>query len=174
MTPLEKLEGGDRRSLGRAAEVVRDVLADPTLFEEVFGGMWDSDPMVCLRVADVVEKISRTRPEWLAPFKRLLLDQAARVEQIEVRWHIARMLPRLKLTRSERAEAAAIASVYFGGKSNIVKVMALQAFADLAAEGDRAMREESARRIDDALRSGSPAVRARARKLLKGPAREGW
>ena len=41
MTPLEKLAGGDRPSLGRAAEVLRDILADPTLFEEVFVGMGD-------------------------------------------------------------------------------------------------------------------------------------
>ncbi|MDJ0691057.1 MAG: hypothetical protein QNJ41_21435 [Xenococcaceae cyanobacterium MO_188.B32] len=35
---LKKLSGGDRRSIGRADEVVADVCDDPTLFDEVFGG----------------------------------------------------------------------------------------------------------------------------------------
>jgi hypothetical protein len=33
---LQKLEGGDLRSIGRAEEVAQDILADPSLFGEVF------------------------------------------------------------------------------------------------------------------------------------------
>ncbi len=35
---LQKLDGGDRRSIGRSEEVVADVLADPALFDVVFQG----------------------------------------------------------------------------------------------------------------------------------------
>ncbi len=49
---LSKLEGGDRRSIGKANEVVAEVLADPTLFEVVFSGLFSDDPLVRMRVAD--------------------------------------------------------------------------------------------------------------------------
>jgi hypothetical protein len=36
---LQKLQGGDRRSIGRVDEVVAGVLAEPSLFGVVFEGM---------------------------------------------------------------------------------------------------------------------------------------
>jgi hypothetical protein len=41
----EKLAGGDRRSLGRSNEVVADVRRNPSLFDLLFDGMLDSDPI---------------------------------------------------------------------------------------------------------------------------------
>ena len=58
MDILEKLKGGDRRSIGRANEVVADVLRDPTLFDALFNGMLNDDPIVRMRSADAVEKIT--------------------------------------------------------------------------------------------------------------------
>jgi hypothetical protein len=36
---LKKLEGGDRRSIGRVSDVVAEVFNDPSLFEVVFNGI---------------------------------------------------------------------------------------------------------------------------------------
>ena len=62
---LHKLAGGDRRSVGRVGEVVQDVLADPDLFDTLFRGMVDQDPVIRMRSADAVEKITAVRPEYL-------------------------------------------------------------------------------------------------------------
>jgi len=48
---LQKLKGGDLRSIGRAEEVVQDILNNPVLFAEVFEGMLDDDPLVRMRSA---------------------------------------------------------------------------------------------------------------------------
>ena len=71
---LQKLKGGDRRSIGRAPEVVADILETPALFAEVFEGMHDSDPLVRMRSADALEKISAEHPEYLQPFKNRLIN----------------------------------------------------------------------------------------------------
>ncbi|MEK7785160.1 MAG: hypothetical protein AAB658_07015, partial [Chloroflexota bacterium] len=55
---LKKLEGGDLRSIGRSEEVAADVLADPALFGELFDGMLDDNPLIRMRAADAVEKIT--------------------------------------------------------------------------------------------------------------------
>lgn len=55
----QKLTGTDRRSIGRSNAVVSDVLAEPALFKEVFSGMVSGDPVISMRAADAMEKITR-------------------------------------------------------------------------------------------------------------------
>jgi hypothetical protein len=50
-----------------------------------------------MRAADAAEKISRDRVILLQPDKRLLLGLLAETTQQEMRWHLAVMVPRLKL-----------------------------------------------------------------------------
>jgi hypothetical protein len=105
---LAKLAGGNRRSIGRSEEVVSDIMRDPTLFEAVFGGMLSEDPLIRMRSADAVEKFTASHPEYLQAHKETLIGQVASVEQQEVRWHVAQMLPRLELNTDERAAAFSI------------------------------------------------------------------
>jgi HEAT repeat protein len=162
---LQKLSGGDRRSIGRSEEVVRDVLHDPSLFKALFAGMFHGDEVVRARAADAVEKITRVRPELLTPLKKQLIERIGRMEQQEVRWHVAQMLGRVRLNKSERAQAVEILLGYLTDKSRIVKTFALQALSDLA-DGDVRLRGAVRRLLEEALRSGSPPMRSRARRLL--------
>ncbi len=58
----------------------------------------------------------------------------AAVEQQEVRWHVAHMLPRLDLDVAERRQALAILRAYLADHSKIVKTFAMQAMAGLALQ----------------------------------------
>jgi hypothetical protein len=162
---LAKLQGGDRRSIGRSEEVVADVLADPNLFAELFQGLFHADPLVRMRSADALEKITLEHLEYLQPYKGLLLHQVSRVEQQEVRWHLAQMLPRLELSAEEREQAIKILTSYLGDKSKIVQTFSLQALADLA-EKDRGLIPQVSAILAGAAGSGSPAVVSRVKKLL--------
>ena len=99
---LQKLSGGDLRSIGRANEVVEDVLKDQKLFAVVFKGMLNEDPIIRMRSADVIEKVSSQHPEYLQPFKTQLINEISRIEQKEVRWHVAQMFSYLKIDSKER------------------------------------------------------------------------
>jgi HEAT repeat protein len=162
---LDKLAGGDRRSIGRAAEVVADVLDDPGLFDAVFWGMLHADPVVRMRAADVVEKVTRERSGYLQPYRAALLGEVARVPQQEVRWHVAQMLPRLALEPGERAQVVQLLLGYLQDESKIVKTSAMQALADLAAEEPR-LQARVIPLVEELVRTGSPAVQSRGRKLL--------
>ena len=70
---VRKLEGGDRRSLGRAPEVIAEVMDDPGLFKVLLSGLRSDDAVVRLRVADAIEKVSARHPEYLQPHKGLSL-----------------------------------------------------------------------------------------------------
>jgi hypothetical protein len=75
------------------------------------------------------------------------------------------MLPRLHLSPKEKASTVDILAVYLKDESRIVKTFALQALADLAAE-DAALRVRVTRLAEEFIRSGSPAMRSRSRKIL--------
>ena len=163
---LKKLEGGDRRSIGKANEVVAEVLNDPSLFEAVFNAMLSDDPIIRMRSADAVEKITAKHPEYLQPYKRKLIQQVAKIEQQEVRWHVAQMFPRLELSKEERAVIVEILLDYLNDKSKIVKTFSMQALADFA-ERDASLRFKVSQLLEELTRMGSPAMQSRGRKLLE-------
>ena len=100
------LEGGDRRSIGRANQAVALVLREPRRFPELVGFLWSDNPVLRMRAADAVEKISSLEPGLLEPFKAELLGLLFEAQQKELRWHLAQMISRLPLTKSERQRAA--------------------------------------------------------------------
>lgn len=161
---MAKLRGGDRRTIGRAPEVVERVLADPALFEPVFEAIGDDDPLVRMRAADVAEKVTARRPELLRPHARRLLELAG-IDQQEVRWHVAQMLPRVPLTTAQRRRAIAILEGYLDDRSSIVRTWAMDALARLSA-ADPALRARVVPLVRELTESGTPAMRARGRRLL--------
>ena len=162
---LSLLAGGDRRSIGRADRVAAIVSKDPELFPELMSGLWSDDPLVRMRAADAAEKVSRSNPELLAPHKAELLGLMAEAGQQELRWHLAAMVPRLALTAKERQRTADSLLGYLDDRSSIVKTFALQGLADLA-QNDRDLRSSVVELLHHSERSGTPAMKARSRKLL--------
>lgn len=199
---LGQLEGGDRRSVGRADEVAALVSRNPKLFPRLFAGLWSDDPLVRMRATDAAEKVTRTAPQLLQPYKAELLGLLAesalgepefvesdqqpvqkRVRrsskqvvqqpiQQEVRWHLAVMVPRLKLIPAEAQRVASQLTVYLEDRSSIVKTFALQGLWDLAQQ-HASVRPLVVELLQLAVRTGTPAMRARSRKLLAHLARTG-
>jgi HEAT repeat protein len=163
---LKKLSGGDRRSIGRSNEIAAEVLARPERFRYVFAGLSSNDPVIRMRAADAIEKITAQRPELLRSFKRKVLEVAGSTDQQEVRWHAALMIPRLELTSRERAVAADILFDYLRDRSSIVKTFAMQALADLAGE-DSSLQVKIIPLLEELTEIGTPAMRARGRKILR-------
>jgi hypothetical protein len=162
---LQKLSGGDRRSIGRSDEVVAEVLADPSLFGPLFEGLTDADPLIRMRSADAVEKITRQQPAYLQPYQARLLQQVAHIEQPEVRWHVAQLFSRLTLEPAEYPVVLAILAKYLTDQSKIVKTCAMQALAHLAEQEAR-LRPGIISQLETLTASGSPAMQSRGRKLL--------
>ncbi len=162
---LELLKGGDGRSIGRADEVATAVLKNLALFPALMKGWWSRDPLVRMRTADATEKVTRNKPPLLGRYKRELLGLMAEAKQQELRWHLAAMVPRLSLDAKERRVVSSLLRSYLEEDSSMVKTSALQALADLAAY-EPSMQPEVIDLLRQSARSGTPAMRARSRKLL--------
>jgi HEAT repeat protein len=162
---LPLLQGGDRRTIGRSDQVAAIVSKAPERFPELIAGLWSEDPLVRMRAADAAEKVTRKNPELLLPYKEELLGLMAETTQQELRWHLAAMVPRLALSANERQAAVSALINYLEDKSSIVKTFALQGLAELAQD-DPGIRPEVMEILRDATRNGTPAMKARSRKLL--------
>ncbi|MFZ0036538.1 MAG: hypothetical protein WAK91_03895 [Candidatus Acidiferrales bacterium] len=118
-----------------------------------------------MRAADATEKVTRTNLKLLRPFKKELLGLMGEAKEQELRWHLAAIVPRLPLNAKERQLASSLLNGYLEDRSSIVKTFALQGLADLAHDDPR-LRPEVLETLREATRTGTPAMKARSRKLL--------
>ena len=147
--------------------MVEDILKNPKLFAKVFEGMLHDDPRVRMRSADALEKVSSRYSEYLQPFKDRLINEVSKIEQQEVRWHVAQMFSYLKLNKRERDIVVKILISYIdSSKSNIIKVFSMQTLADLAEKDDK-IKPVILKKLKEINKTGSPAVVNRGKKLIK-------
>lgn len=164
---LQKLTGGDLRSIGRSDEVVAELINNPALFGKVFKGMKSGNPLIRMRAADVIEKVAKVHPEYLMPYKIELINEVTKIDQQEVRWHVALMFTYLELTEAEKAVVLEILLSWLEkSKSRIVKVNCLEALVHIAGK-DEKYRHKIAGILEEVIATGSPAMVARAKKLIR-------
>ena len=163
---LKQLIGGDLRSIGKANEVVQQVLENPQLFRDVFEGLTSDDPIVRMRSADVIEKIGKQHPEYLQPFKSQLINEISRIDQKEVQWHVAQMFSYLTIDQRERDSIITILLTYLSQNTSvIVKTFSMQTLATFA-ERDPDIRPQIIELIECIMKTGSPAIISRGKQLL--------
>ena len=163
-------QGKHGLSLGRIPEVVALLATRPALAPRLIEYLWDEDEGVSQRAADVLERISR-KPSppiqhAMADAKQALLGLLPEASPKKLRWNLALLSPRLKLTVPECRRAAEVLRSYLDDKSSIVKTAALHGLADLTRQ-DPASLPEVLDLLRAAGRSGTPAMRARSRILLE-------
>jgi len=159
------LTGGDRRSIGRVPAVLRIIRRQPRRVGELVTALSDVDAVVRMRAADALEKASAVHPELLRPHVLTLLRLAGRAKQQELRWHLAQMLPRLPLGVQQRRQAVKLLGAYLRDRSSIVRTFAMQALADISLTYP-AVRPAVLRRLRRLTATGTPAMRARGRRLV--------
>ncbi len=161
----DQLGGGDRRSIGRADEVAELLIRDQRSFDEAVETLFDGEAVARARAADALEKATRVHIEFLQPHGGRLIGYLATFQQKEVRWHVAQMLPRLVLKKEELVAVVHNLMTWLEREdSRIVQVNCLQALAELAVRYSVLHRRVRSL-ITRYGKTGSPAVRARCRRL---------
>jgi hypothetical protein len=158
--------GRNRLNIGRADEVAAMVSAQPKKASRLIECLWDEDPGVVNRAADAIEKLSRSLPAVLESWKSPLLGLLAEATENKLRWSLAVIVPRLRLTIPECRRVAATLQSYLEDESSIVKTCAMQGLAELTSQ-DPSLLEEVLDLLRILSRSGTPAMRARGRILLR-------
>jgi hypothetical protein len=157
---------GKRIAAGRAPEVAALLLADPRKTGIVVECLWDDNLGVANRAADALERASCGNPKLLTPWKDVLLGRMADASENKLRWNLALMIPRVELTIADTERAAAVLRTWLDDRSSIVKTSAMHGLAGLT-RWNPALLPEVLDMLRILSRSGTPAMRARGRILLK-------
>lgn len=168
MTTIKQaLTGGDRRSLGRTADVVDWVLSDPERLAELFQCLFDEDEIVRMRASDGLEKISRKQPDWFTPYAERLLTDVASIDQPSVQWHLAQILSRITLTPEQAEQAVELLEYNLDVYDDwIVVNLTLEALATFARQ-DHNLRGEFHTFLLKFQYSPKQSIASRVRKLLR-------
>lgn len=159
-------EGRHRLSVGRAREAAALAAAEPRLAGALVELLWDEDAGVATRAVDALERASAENPRLLARWKDALLGRMPDAEGNKLRWNLALLIGRVRLTAAEAERAARVLRGWLEDESSIVKTAALQGLADVS-RWNPALRDEAMDTLRILGRSGTPAMRARSGILLK-------
>lgn len=162
-----KLRGGKSCDMGRAVAVAAEVLAQPELFGRLFNCLGHEEPIVRTRAAYAVSKLTERRADLLRSYKERFLDCLDDPAHPPLcRACMLQTLHRLDLTPDDREALTDTLRGFMFSASSIVKTFSLDLLTSFAEE-DEGLRPEVMRLLWDALERGTPAMRARARKLMK-------
>jgi hypothetical protein len=147
--------------------VAAEVLARPKLFGALFAGLEYDDSLVRMRAAYAVSKVANERPDLLQPYKEQLIDRLADPTNSALcRACLLEVLRKIGTTPDDVDLLKDLLLDFLHSESSIVKTFSLQLLFDFA-EADPALRPEVMPLLWNALERGTPAMRARARKLMK-------
>jgi hypothetical protein len=162
---MAALSGGDRRSIGNVDAVINLVARYPERFAELWQCLSAGDPVVRLRAADALEKISRGSPVQFEPYRAALIGGTQEDGSMEVRWHLIPIAARLALDPGEaRGLYARLEDAVYGDRSRIVRVVAFQSAFELA-ERFPELRPAFERLVVYARAAPHPSLRARAKRI---------
>jgi hypothetical protein len=123
------------------------------------------DRAVVERAARTLKKISEADAAALYAWRKALLAEAFRAVDVRVQWNLSIVLGRLPLKGADKALAVELMFERLRHKSGLNRTFAMQALMDLSAN-DTNLRARVVPTVTESLEHGTPAMRARARKLL--------
>ena len=164
---IARLRGGKSTSVEQAAAVAAEVLTCPDLFADLFSALSHATPVIRMRAAYAVSKVADKRPDLLLPYTSRFIERLADPSNS----HLARAcmlqtLHQLRLTPEDVSLLKDMLLDFMFSPSSIVKTISLHLLADFA-EADARLRPEVVPLLWNALENGTPAMRARVRKLMK-------
>ena len=163
----ELLAGDDLRSLGKSSEILL-LLNDQKSFDELFKYLYHSDRAVVMKTIDLIEKITLEHKEYLQKHKSKILNMLNEAENIELKWHLAQILEKIKYTKTEIKIVWAILERWILDKkeSKIVRVNSLQSLYEIVKINNE-YQIELVKIVEIIKKENIASINARIKKLRK-------
>ena len=159
------LAGKDLRSLDNSSEIL-PLIDDQNSFDELFKYLYNTDRAVIMKAIDIIEKITLIHKEYLQKYKVEILSLSKNVENIELKWHLAQLLPRVKYTNDEIEIIWKILEEWTLNtkESKIVRVNSLQSLYEFAIINNR-YQNELTKIVNIIKQENIASINARIKKL---------
>ncbi len=128
------LNSGDLRSIDGVDMVVK-MIDSQAEFDILFSCLKSRNRLIVMRSADAIEKISKSRPQYLEKHKVDILQYCSIVQNKELKWHLAQLVTRIMMDNAEFRYVSNILERWSLDKdeSKICRVNALQSLFELYA-----------------------------------------
>ena len=163
----EKLGGGDLRSIGNADLIIAEI-QNQNDFDILFKCLHSDDRLIAMRAADAIEKITAKRGDFLSGHKEEILAFCEQADNIEFKWHLALLLPRLSFSKNEYTNVWEILSSWLLNpkESKIVRTNSMQALFELSKQ-DLTAKEKLENILNEVEKEDIPSLLARIRKIRR-------
>lgn len=158
--------------MGRGPEAASMEMVDAALAAggaavcaELVGRLRDKDKAIVERAARTLKKISEADGAALFPWRKALLAEALRATDVRVQWNLTLVLGRLPLRGRDKALVVDLMFERLLDPSGLNRTFALQALMDLSTS-DPPLRKRVRPIVVEFIENGTPAMKARALKLL--------
>lgn len=156
----------DEESCDLLEKLLEVAAVDPLIMDEVMRGIVDDSPCIRAQAAGMIEKITRVRPLFLRPYKRVLLSEFSAIEQPEVRCQMAVLYGRVFWDEWEMQQVVILLGKWIDTEEDENTIIhSLQSLYTLATQKAR-IQSQLIEHLKNAMQHRSSAVRTLATKLL--------
>lgn len=166
MSDFEKiLSGGDLRSIGKSNAII-STIKNQKDFDELFTYLFHNDRIIVMRAADAVEKITGSHPHYLTKHKEEIIELCNVAKDIELKWHLAQLIPRIHLNEKEFSNAWNTLTNWARDKTNsrIVRVNSIQGLYEML-KNERELENDFNSTLSEIEKENIPSINARIKKL---------
>ncbi|MBS1822574.1 MAG: hypothetical protein JST61_11475 [Acidobacteria bacterium] len=153
-----------RWCLDHARQVASAVAGDRAAVKTLVAAMFGDGPELRKRAADVARRITDSDAAPLMRYADELAGLLAELapEESRTKWHLGLVVARVAHTREQRLRAARLMQLLSEEESNVARCSAIEGIGLLAC-GEASLMRTAEEMIEQALRTGTPAMKARAR-----------
>lgn len=164
MNRLARSLSEGRWGLERARKIARESVRTRGAVRALVAAMFDEQPEVRKRAADVAHRVTDMDVSLLRPYADELGGLLAETSPEESRtlWHLGLVVARTAHTRDQRLRAARLMQLQLENDSNVARCSAVEGIGLLASE-EPELHDIALEVIERALRDGTLAMKARAR-----------
>jgi hypothetical protein len=166
LVPWEILSEDSEESRNLLERLLEIAAGDPLILSEIMRGVLHEEPCIKMQAAAMVEKVTRVRPLFLTPYKRVLLNEFSLIEQPEVRQQVAVLYGRVMWDEWELQQVVGLLTNWINTLEEEQSVInSLQSLHKLAMQKEWIF-PKYVECLQNALEHASPSVKNLAQKLL--------
>ncbi|MDW3646596.1 MAG: hypothetical protein R8P61_06030 [Bacteroidia bacterium] len=165
----DRLKGGHPNSLGNTLEVVEEVLAEGSRFDELFNCYFSEDEVVRLRVSNAMKRVVKVRKDLLLPYINRFLSEIAEIDQASTQWTLASLFDSLSrdLNDEQYLMAQKIMQKNLAHHQDWIVLNTTMATLAKWAKKDESLRKWMIPHLERLALDERKSVKGRSQKLLK-------
>lgn len=108
LIPWEILSEDSEEARSLLEKLLEIAASDPLILDEIMRGVLHEDPCIKVQAASMIEKVTRVRPLFLTPYKRVLLNEFSKIDHSGVRQQVAVLYGRVMWDEWEMKQVVAL------------------------------------------------------------------